>query len=384
MIHNRIDQPHIVFIYSNTGGGHRSAAEAIIEALKLEFPHLMTSEMVDFFCQYAPPPFNLAVETYPSLSRMPDIWRMSYQMSNGRRRMRYFNKAIWPYVRRSVNRLVNKHPCSLIVSVHPLVNAPILRALRNHDVPFVTVVTDLVSTHAAWYHNKANLVIVPTEAARERAIQVGIQPDHVKVIGLPVSDRFCQLDGNREELRIRFGWPQDLPIILLVGGGEGMGPLEKVAHAINQANFQAALVVVAGRNRKLKSRLERDTWRLPTFIYGFVHEMPDFMCAADILVTKAGPGTISEAFIAGLPMILYSRMPGQEDGNVTYVVKEGAGIWAPVPERVVSTLKIWLDHPGQREQASKECKRLARPQAAREIARALAFYAAVKTQGQSV
>jgi 1,2-diacylglycerol 3-beta-galactosyltransferase len=70
-------------------------------------------------------------------------------------------------------------------------------------------------------------------------------------------------------------------------------------------------------------------------VYGFVQDMPDFMRAADVLITKAGPGTISEAFIAGLPMILYSRLPGQEDGNVGYVVDNGAGVWAPRPDAVV-------------------------------------------------
>ena len=85
---------------------------------------------------------------------------------------------------------------------------------------------------------------------------------------------------------------------------------------------------------------------IPTKIYGFVREMPEFMRAADILVTKAGPGTISEAFIAGLPMILYSRMPGQEDGNVTYVVEKGAGVWAPEADLVVDTLRSWLEQPG--------------------------------------
>ncbi len=73
--------------------------------------------------------------------------------------------------------------------------------------------------------------------------------------------------------------------------------------------------------------------------------MPDFMRASDCLITKAGPGTISEAFIAGLPMILYSYMPGQEDGNIDYVVNEGAGVWAPRPELVVSALRRWLNDP---------------------------------------
>jgi 1,2-diacylglycerol 3-beta-galactosyltransferase len=99
--------------------------------------------------------------------------------------------------------------------------------------------------------------------------------------------------------------------------------------------------------------------------------MPDFMRAADVLVTKAGPGTISEAFIAGLPMVLYARLPGQEDGNVDYVVDNGAGVWAPRPEAVVSVLRNWLRHPDQRQQAAEACLRLARPRAARDIAHAL-------------
>jgi 1,2-diacylglycerol 3-beta-galactosyltransferase len=131
-------------------------------------------------------------------------------------------------------------------------------------------------------------------------------------------------------------------------------------------------VVVAGRNRKLKASLEEYTWSIPTQIYGFVREMPDFLRAADVLVTKAGPGSISEAFIAGVPIILYNRMPGQEDGNVTYVVDEGAGVWAPQPSQVVAALRYWMRHPAQLAKVTTACKRLAKPDAARQIARIIA------------
>ena len=132
-----------------------------------------------------------------------------------------------------------------------------------------------------------------------------------------------------------------------------------------------------GATSALKARLEDTNWPIPTKVYGFVHEMPDFMRAADILVTKAGPGTISEALIAGLPMILYSRLPGQEDGNVSYVTTQGAGIWAPDIDQMLNALKNWLKYPDQRAQAVRACERLARPQAAREIARIIAQYAPV-------
>jgi 1,2-diacylglycerol 3-beta-galactosyltransferase len=213
-----------------------------------------------------------------------------------------------------------------------------------------------------------DVCVVPTEIARQRAIIFGMDPEKVRVIGLPVSDRFCTPPGDSASIKQDLGWPIDKPVILLVGGGEGMGPLEKTALAISEARLPAALVVITGRNRKLKERLQEKNWQIPTFIYGFVKEMPDFMRGADVLVTKAGPGTICEALNAGLPMILYSRLPGQEDGNVSYVITEGAGLWAPDPESIVEGLAIWLKQPGLRQYAARACLRLARPQAARQIA----------------
>jgi 1,2-diacylglycerol 3-beta-galactosyltransferase len=366
------DLPHILFLFSDTGGGHRSASEAIIEALNLEFPERFTTEMVDFFVQYAPPPLDRAPNMYPPMARVPDVWELGYRLSNGRKRTRVINDALWPYYRRALRRLVNEHPCDAIVSVHPLANAPILRVLRPNHPPFITVVTDMVSTHSFWYNSAADLVLVPTEVARQRGIENGLDPERIQVVGLPVADRFCQPAGDRRKLRQQLGWPADKTTVLLVGGGEGMGPVERTAYAIDRSGLDVSLVVVAGRNRKLKASLEEYTWSIPTQIYGFVREMPDFLRAADVLVTKAGPGSISEAFIAGVPIILYNRMPGQEDGNVTYVVDEGAGVWAPQPSQVVAALRYWMRHPAQLAKVTTACKRLAKPDAARQIARIIA------------
>lgn len=378
MSQRKSDHPHILFLFSDTGGGHRSAAQAIIEAVGLEFPGVITCEMVDIFREYAPPPLHLAPEIYPPLTRMPNVWGMGYHMSDGPRRTRLFYRMIWPYVSWGLTRLMREHPSDLIVSVHQLPNAPMARAIEarardgGRKIPFATVVTDLVSTHAAWYSKKADLIIVPTQAAYRKAVEYGIDPQQMEVIGLPVAERFCQPGGDKADLRAQLGWPQDRPVVLMIGGGDGMGPLEPSAKAIDAAGLPVSLVIVAGRNKKLKEKLEKYPWQIPTKIYGFVTEMPDFMRAADMLVTKAGPGTISEAFIAGLPMVLYARLPGQEDGNVSYVVSNEAGIWAPSPDKVVKALQGWLNDPAELDLAAAACLRLARPRASRDIARLLA------------
>ena len=95
------------------------------------------------------------------------------------------------------------------------------------------------------------------------------------------------------------------------------------------------------------------------------------MRASDVLVTKAGPGTIAESLNAGLPMVLYARLPGQEDGNVSFVVEEKVGVWAPQPEGVVHTLREWVQKPEIRLQYAENCRRAARPDATRQIARAI-------------
>lgn len=364
-------KPHILLLFSDTGGGHRSATEAIIEALKLEYDEgAFTFEMVDIFKDYAPRPLNRMPDWYPYMVRAPQLWGASFYATNGRPQARAITATTWPVVARTARAIIKNHPSDLVVTVHPLATSYILKALgKSNRPPFITVVTDMVTTHALWFDNRSDLICVPTDAARQKAIHYGMDEDKLIVVGQPVAQKYCVPAGNKASLREKLGWPQDKTIVLAVGGGEGMGPLGKTARAIAESGLDVALVVVAGRNERLKSSLEKQHWPVPTLIYGFTREMPDFMRAADVLVTKAGPGTIAEAFNAHLPIILYARLPGQEDGNVTYVRQTGAGVWAPTPKRVVATLRQWVERPEEREKVVAACRRVARPDAAILIAR---------------
>lgn len=373
MTEQKAKLPKLLFLFSDTGGGHRSAAEAVIEAFEAEYPGMFDIKMVDFFVEYAPPPLNNSPADYPTLSSMKLVWKVGYEAIDGRRRSKWLFDVIWPYIQKGATRLVAENPADLYVSFHSLINEPLLRVFRKNE-QLVCVVTDLITPPAPWYNARTNLTIVPTEPAFQRGLQLGIPPEKMKVIGLPVAKRFCEQHKDRAEIRARLGWHPTRVITLLVGGGQGLGPLEKNAHAIDAANLDTQLVIVAGRNPALKQRLEKYPWNNPPLIYGFVSEMPDFMCAADILVTKAGPGSICEGFIAGLPIILYNRIPGQEEDNVTYVVEQGAGIWAPRPVQVVETIRDWLEHPHTRQAVARASARLACPQASSEIARTLVHF----------
>ena len=366
---NNPHKPHIVFYFSDTGGGHRSAAEAIIEAVHLEYKNDVTTEMVDVFKEYAPPPFNRVGAMYPYMVKAPRLWRAGFYATDGRARARMITTTTWPLARRAVRALVRDHPADLIVTVHPFANTFALRALGKDRPPFINVVTDMVTTHALWYDKRADLILVPTKQAYDNAIRFNMPPEKVRVVGLPVADKYCKPLGRKSAMRKKLGWVSDKPIVLLVGGGEGMGPLAKTAREIDASGLDVGLVVVCGRNQRLKATLEAETWENPTFLYGFTHDMPDFMRASDFIVTKAGPGTIAEALNAELPIILYSKLPGQEDGNVTFVEEEGVGVWAPKPQEVVRALTRWIMRPAERKQVIENCRRAARPEAARKIAR---------------
>jgi 1,2-diacylglycerol 3-beta-galactosyltransferase len=361
-------KPHILFLFSDTGGGHRSAAKAIIEALEIYFPGQVTTEMLDFFVKYGPPPFDLAAATYSHMAQVPNLWAWGYKLSNGKYRSKLVYDVLWPYIRNAAKDLVKEHPCDMFVSVHPIINNPILRILDPDHAPYMIVVTDMVSTHVFWYNNNATVTLVPTEEALQRGIENGMDKDRMEVVGQPISDKYRYPTAPKAQLREQFGWPETKPVALMVGGGEGMGPIEEVVRAVDQAQLDLMMAIITGRNQTLQGNLEKKPLATQHDIFGFVENMPDLMNAADIIVTKAGPGTISEAFTAGLPIILYTRMPGQEEGNVDFVVQKGAGVWAPTPESVVTTLRDWVDHPDAREKITAISKSLARPDAAKNIA----------------
>lgn len=362
----------ILFLMSDTGGGHRAAAEAIREALLLRHEGEVAVELVDVFKGYSPIPFKYFPEFYPwVINHSKSSWGMGYKLLNTRYRARMMSRGMYVAMERGLKQMLRDHPADVIVSVHSILTHPAMHALSRMEKrpPFLVVVTDLVSTHMFWYDRRADLTLVPTQPAYDRGLTAGLAPEQMQITGLPVHPRFAVTLPDKASARAELGWDADLPAVLVVGGGDGMGPFYKTVRAINARRLKCQLVMIAGRNKLLKTRLDESAWNQPTRTYGFVTDMPRLMAAADILVTKAGPATISEACIAGLPMVLYDAIPGQETGNVTYVVENRAGTFVPTPDGVADTVRLWLSEgeAGLRRR-SEAALRLGRPNAVWDIA----------------
>ncbi len=370
----------VLILMSDTGGGHRAAGEAIRDGLYLKYGHdAVAVEMVDVFRDYAPAPLKYAPELYPRwINSSKKSWGASYKLSDSQRSARILSATLYHTIENGLKRMFREHPADVIVCVHSLITRPSLKALMSKATrpPFLVVVTDLVSIHHLWYERRVERCLVPTQAAYERGLAVGQKPEQMRVTGLPVHPQFVQGLTDKAEARAALGWDPNLPAILLVGGGAGMGPLYKTAQAINARRFNCQLIIIAGRNEALRQQLENTHWNQPTKIYGFRTDMPVVLAATDIVVTKAGPATITEACIAGVPMILYDAIPGQETGNVDYVVSNDVGIFAPTPQSIGEALQSWLaEGPEGLRRRSERARALSRPDAVFDIAEEVWTYA---------
>jgi 1,2-diacylglycerol 3-beta-galactosyltransferase len=273
---------------------------------------------------------------------------------------------------------LREQAADLWISVHHLQVDAVLWMLRElgSTAPFVTVVTDPVTAPVAWFCSQVDLCIVATEAAQAVALRCEVSADRICVIGLPIRRAFGELRGRpKAEMRSRLGLAPHQPLILMSGGGSGIGQLlpsaRNVTRALRHHPAQPQAAVIAGRNRALERRLHAEPWPVPVTVLGYVDNMAEWLAAADLFITKAGPGALAEAACLGIPTLITGYIPGQEAGNVTWTVEHGAGVFEPDTGRIAARVADWFQ-PGNPALArmSAAAGALARPDAARQIAHA--------------
>ncbi len=363
----------ILILTCDSGGGHRSVADAITGASEHLFPGKYRFQLFDIMADGFTFPLNHAGRMYgPVVNRLPRSWGLLWHFTNGRRRSPLVLRMVSPLATARVKDILLSTKPELIISTHPWANhipAWLLQEL-GWEVPLVTVITDLVSIHHWWLCPDVDLCLVPTERVRQKALEVGFAPEQVKVIGIPIELEFLNPSREQRELRKELGLAEDLFTILLAGGGEGMGNLFAVARAVAQASLDLQLLIVSGRNEELRAGLEGVSWEVPTRILGFAHNMPTLMHATDLMITKAGPSTICEALACGVPLLISGSLRGQEEGNARWVTDSGAGLLTPTPEKIVAALRELLQ-PGNEalSRMARNARRVAKPLAALEAAR---------------
>ena len=367
----------VLLLISDTGGGHRSGAMAIGAALdEIDGTDRYEWQIEDIGNHCSFPLSQLGPAYSAALRFAPPVYGALFHATNGRRRFKSLVRFCEPLYRERLRNVFLSYRPDVIVSVHPLLNHASLRARADAGlrVPILTVVTDLGRVHESWLSPQVDGIVVPAKEVYQRALERGIPRERLFQLGHPVHPKFEDVTESKLELRMRLGLPLDATIALLMAGGEGGGKLYPTTLALARSRIPLHLVVICGRNAALKEKLEElaPTLRAPISVLGFRDDVPELMRASDILVTKAGPGAIAEASVSELPVVVYDYIPGQEQGNLKYVRRNGIGIVALSTARAVAAVRRIVENPMLREQMRRRQAELAPRGASRRIAELIA------------
>mmetsp|Transcript_5371 Transcript_5371/g.5918 ORF Transcript_5371/g.5918 Transcript_5371/m.5918 type:complete len:471 (-) Transcript_5371:114-1526(-) len=405
----------VQILMSDTGGGHRASANALRDAFDVLYPGRIECDIVDIFTDYGPFwPFNDYPRMYKIMAEYSFLWEAFYRLGEtpvGLTLNEFFMDFFcFDPFKKCIERPfgTSKKRADMVVSVHPLCQDIPLKILSELDsegasrapeartTPFITVVTDLGGAHPTWFNKNVDQCFVPSDALYKLARDREIKSSKIVQYGLPIRKGFWSSSEKKDKytLRDELQLDKNLPTVLVVGGGDGMGGIVDIAKSLgnklgssgNEPAYQ--MVVVCGNNKKAKEALLQENFNsgVKVQVEGFVENMDEWMRASDALVTKAGPGTIAEASICGLPCMLFSYLPGQEEGNVPFVEDSGFGTFSADSNVIADTVSGWLSSPSSLESMQSAAKAAARPSATLDIARDLAstVFAAKQRQKQPI
>jgi processive 1,2-diacylglycerol beta-glucosyltransferase len=246
----------------------------------------------------------------------------------------------------SLNRMVKlleEVEPDVVVSTFPSAAAAmsILKAKGLTAIPTVTVLTDHTD-HSYWLHPHTDQYLVGSEHVSQLLQrQHQIPKSQIAVTGIPIRNRFC-LDYNKAQLKEKHGLSSDLPVVMVMGGGLGMIGTEFI-QLLQSDDLPASIqfVIVCGHNHKLKKRLTAKLRNVkhPVTVTGFIDHVHEIMAISDLIVTKPGGLTISEALALELPMLLFKPLPGQEQDNAALFVNAGAALQAKDEQELLRQLK---------------------------------------------
>ncbi len=377
----------ILILTADAGFGHRSAANAIAAAITEKYGEACTVEIVNPLDDKHVPTFLRDTQTdYDTIVKnAPKLYSLGYDISDATVPIAMIDFALILMLFDALDELLRKIRPDVVITTYPLYQGPLKVAcqIRQYRIPLITVVTDLVSIHGIWFHEAADLCLVPTTTAQSLALEHGLAPEKVRLSGIPVHPRIIAETRTPAEVRAALGWRNDLITVLAVGS-KRVGNLREILHILNHSALPIQTIIVTGGDDKLYEELQKTEWHMVTRLYNFVDNLPTMMHAANIIMCKAGGLIVSESLACGLPLLLVDVLPGQETGNAEYVIENEAGEWVKSPVSLLETLYHWLNYGGaQMTKRADNARQIGHPRAAYDIAAEAWFAANNPTQRHS-
>ncbi len=366
----RAQAPTVLFLSACVGEGHTAAAHAVSTAL-LERVSDAHCEVVDSY-RYASNVFHrVASNGYIGIVKLlPQLYKFAYDQAERATKISAFKTWLHRYTALNLRNFVSELQPDVVVCTHAFPCGVMAEYKREFsDAPAVVgVVTDFV-VHPFWIHRNIDRYAVGTAAMRHTLVSRGVTPSKVVVTGIPIDARFARPMSKRRARQI-IGVSTDATTLLLMGGGLGIGPLENALVAIDRLDAGVQTVVVVGKNPSLERRLREvaKTMRHRVKVVGFIPNVFDYMRAADVLVSKPGGLTSSEALVTELPIIMLRPLPGQEERNTRYLEERGVGIRVERSRELTRALDRLLGSPSLLERMRRNARGLAHPNAADTVA----------------
>ena len=358
------------------GTGHRRAAEALAEAVRLqdaqaEVVCLDLLAWVPAWLRWAYPKVYQCLVGF-----LPTLWAVGYYALDHPWVFRAVQRCrgLWNRtVTRRLIRWVGQWQPDVVIATHffPAEVFGYERQAGRLAARVIVVITDLFP-HRLWLTAGADAIVVGSDKTKQLCQARGIDAQRLHVLGIPIGSQFC-VPQDRSALARQWNLDPGRRTVLIVSGGMGLGPVAKLVHRLVDVEHarpgRLQLLVVCGENARLARRLRTcyaDS-AMPVQVFEFVETMPELMAASDLLVTKAGGLTVMEALAMGVPMVLCGVIPGQERFNAEYVVRHGAGILTGSPGDAVEAAIRILDDPQAYARMRSSAMSVGRPQAADEI-----------------
>lgn len=354
----------ILVLSASIGAGHVKAAEALCRAYTEQFGG--EAYHLDFF-RYSTPTFSRWVEQayYLVTKHTPSVYKLLYTLEE---RPNSATKKMEVYIGvKKYRELLATYRPDAIISTHFLPAAVVSHMYKRFPIPNTVLLTDYVS-HPMWIYPNAHRFFVAHSGMMDELVRFGVDSNIVRVTGIPVRPCFGQVQ-NQQALREKLKLAPKLPVVLIMSGGNAIGPLVEVLGALSKVSQDFQVVAIAGRNRQVYREMNRTlkALRLNGRILGYTENIHEWMAASDLLISKAGGLTVSEALTSGLPMVIIRPTPGQEDGNTVYLTEAGAGIHLKDVSMLSETVDGLLKEPEKLKAMREAALSLAKPQAVKDI-----------------
>jgi processive 1,2-diacylglycerol beta-glucosyltransferase len=361
----------ILIMYITVHSGHFQAARALEQGIRLLNPHaeILT---IDAFQYLNPVLARIVDRMYLSvIQKLPELWDYLYDNPRIVRRSERLRGLLHRYDSPRLQGLLEEFKpevmaCSQAFPCGLVADYKMEHGLRT---PLYGVVTDFLP-HAYWVHALVDGYIVPTEEGLQWLIDHRVDSSRIFAYGIPIHPCFAEVPPT-DLLQRRFQLTPGGPTILLMGGGQGLGPILEAVDALDAVDRPLQLLVVTGSNERLYHRLITRAPGLqhPIQVFGRVDFVADLMSVSTMIVTKPGGLTASEALAKGLPIIILEPIPGQEVKNAHHLVRAGVACEVKALEDLPRLVQHLIDHPEELEGLASNARRIGKPNAAVDAAR---------------